>query len=126
MNSSTDHDLLIELRTVMTSMVNEFKQMREGTNKRIEALELKVEGLEKKDIMLSNDIKQNDRNSSDRYQGNVQRLADIERKLDDKNIKVETNRTYITRKLLEYAIPFICIIIGLVLAKLGILNLSNK
>lgn len=47
MPEESDHDLIIQIKTVQEIMLGEIKELKTGTDRRIAALEIRVDKLEK-------------------------------------------------------------------------------
>lgn len=119
-----DHDLIIKLGAQMEYLIKEVQSLRDGTKKDISDLQLKVDVLEKVDISLANEIKSAQIGSVERATANGLRITALEAANQAGVTRTETTRSYLWRKAFEWVMPFLFIIAGLVLAKLGILNLK--
>lgn len=113
-----DHDLLIEVSTTQKLMLEEMRGLRDGTKADIAKLQTDVQHLANENIALANTQKDHEK-----------RILAIEGGLKNKNVMVETDRKYWTRRVLEVGLPLGLSIIwffaALVLSKLHILNLTN-
>jgi hypothetical protein len=119
-----DHDLIIKLGAQMDYLIKEVQNLRDGTKKDILDLQVKVDLLEKADIKLHNKIDSIGREGIERAAAISLRLTAVETSNTLGVQKTESNRAYIWRKALDWIMPFVFIIGGLVLSKLGILNLQ--
>ncbi len=119
-----DHDLLIKLSAQMETLTKAVENLQTGTKQDITNLQNKVDVLEKANIELKNAALVQNTAQIDRCVSLEARILALENQGKAQNTKSESNKAYIWRKILEYAVPFIFIVVGLVLAKLGILNLN--
>jgi len=119
-----DHDLIIEIRTQLTYIIQEMHNMRDGTKQDILSLQNKAEILEKAHIDIRNEIKAINNASAERYATNSAHIVALESAYKSDVQILQTNKSYMFRKVWDYIIPVVGIIIGLILAKLGILNLK--
>lgn len=119
-----DHDLLIKLGTQVEYLIKEVQNLRDGTKKDILDLQVKVDTLEKTDISLRNDIQKASDISSERFISNSTKIKSMEDNFKEGVQKHESTKAYLWRKAFEWIMPFIFILAGLVLSKLGILNIN--
>ncbi len=119
-----DHDLIIKLGAQMDYLIKEVQNLRDGTKKDISDLQSKVDLLEKTDIQFRGQITDIHRENVEKYTANELRITALEAASKLGVQRTESNKAYIYRKILDYIIPFIFLVLGLVLAKLGILNLK--
>ncbi len=119
-----DHDLLITINANLNNLTKVVQSLQDGTKKDISDLFTKVDLLEKKDLSLENEIKATSLNSLERGTANALRITALETAQTAGVTKTESTKAYLWRKAFEWIMPFIFLLIGLILAKLGILNLK--
>ena len=122
--SMNDHDLLIKVGAQLEYLIKEVQSLRDGVKKDITDIQLRVDMLEKRCISIENDNKTINQASVERAAANSLRITALEAQSQLGVTKSESNRAYIWRKAFEWIMPFLFILAGTVLAKLGILNLS--
>ncbi len=123
-NNSTDHDNIVRLLERTQHILDQMQKLQDGTKKDISDLFIKVDLLEKSDIDIRNNIKQTETNSIERAAANNQRIVSLEKINQAGVTRSEDTKSYVWRKIFEWTIPFLMFLLGLVLAKAGILNLK--
>ncbi len=123
--TNEDHDALVRLSTQIEYLIKEVQAMRDGTKKDISDLQIKVDLLEKAGISSRSDVRAVGMSSLERSTANSLRITALETATNQGVTRHETNVSYWVRLVIEKALlPFIFLIAGIVLTKLGIINLN--
>lgn len=107
-----DHDLLIKVSTTQELMYREMLGLRDGTKADITSLFTKAELLEKSDIDIKNALQRMSETSLERFNANGVRIGAIEKTNKDGVQRIESNKSFVWRKLFEAALPFFYLLLG--------------
>lgn len=119
-----DHDLLITIKADVGHLSTEVIGLRTDTHKRLEVVENKLEEYGKLKVQRDDELRRIKDESVERFQMNSNRITALETNAQAGVTRTESNRSYIFRKIFEWVMPALFVLIGIILAKLGILNLK--